>query len=334
MSGTHELELKGRESVYGCSELGAMHGVDPNQDLDMMYKRKVLGVVAPPTKQMLYGKIFEEAIFNVACLESGKNFRPSFNQTYRHPEFPKYHLVATPDGLPPEGDENDGGLECKRLSVWQRGQYGPTPLDIPPRVELQVRGCMAVLQKPRWYIAVWCGDQLLFLTLERDLEFEGYILDGAEEVWRRHFEARVPPPIGGSRMTAEWLQRRWPTHRRPDIRIATNAEVELLTRYGQLRAEQKRLAKERDKFENQLKDAIKDREGLEWPSGRFTWRRTKDSTWVDWESMAIGLRTFYVKDEDARTKLTESYTHVKAGSRRIYFKSDEFTEPEEADNAA
>jgi hypothetical protein len=50
--------------------------------------------------------------------------------------------------------------------------------------------------------------------------------------------------------------------------------------------------------------------------------------------MAIGLRTFYIKDEEARLKITEDYTHTKAGSRRIYFKSDDFVEAEEAADAA
>jgi predicted phage-related endonuclease len=330
----HELDLEARKDCFGASELGAFHGVDPYYTLLDKYLRDVEGVVNPPTKQMVYGKLFEEAIFNVACLETGKQFRPSFNKTYRHPEWPKYRLVATPDGLWPENDPDEGGVECKSLNPHQWLQYGPTVDDIPPRVELQVRGNMAVLQRPRWTVAVWCGDRLLLYTIERDLEFEAFILEHAEREFRRYFDARVRPPIDGSRNASAWLQRKWPTHKRPDLRLATDDEIEQLRRYGRLRAEQKVLAKERATLENVIKDAIKDREGLVWEGGKFTWRRTKDSTWVDWESMAIGLRTYYIKDEEARLKLTEEYTHIKPGSRRIYFASEEFTETEEAADAA
>jgi predicted phage-related endonuclease len=333
MPGPYELELTGRDEVYGASELPVMHGVDPyGRDLHSMFVHKIDHVVEPPTKRMMYGKYFEDAIRLVACAETGKNFLPSFNKTYRHPEFPKYHLVATPDAL--NEDESDGGLECKLLSNHQRHHCGPTADDIPPHFELQIRGTMAVMQRPRWYLAVWCGDRPLIYTIERDLEFEAFILDRAEREWKRYFEAKVRPPIGGSKISAAWLQQKWPTHKRPDIRPATDAEIELLTEYGNLRVEQKRLKEARAKLENQLKEAIQDREGLEWTGGRFTWRRTKDSTWVDWESMAIGLRTFHIKDEEARAKLTEEYTHIKAGVRRIWFSSDQFSETEEAADAA
>lgn len=328
----YELDLTGREGVYGASELGALHGVDPSRDLHAMYLQKIEGVLWPPTKRMNYGKFFEEAIFHAFVAESGKQFQPSFNKTFRHPEFPKYHLVATPDGLPE--DDQEGGVDCKLVAFDQRHQYGATNDEIPPRVELQVRGCMAVLNRPRWYVAVWCGDRLYIYLVERDLEFEHFILERAEREWKRYFEAKVAPPIGGSQLTADWLQRQWPSHRRPDIRPATGEEIDLLTQYGRLRIEQKALAADRARFENQLKDAIRDREGLLWEHGRFTWRRTKDSTWVDWKSMAIALRTFYIKDEDARERLTQDYTHIEAGRRRIYFKSDQFIETEEAADAA
>jgi predicted phage-related endonuclease len=328
----YELDLEARKGFYGCSDLGAIHGVDPNRDMLDLYLRSVEGVVYPPTKRMMYGKHLEEGILHIANEETGKNFRPSFNKTYRHPEFPKYHLVGTPDGL--LEDENDGGLDCKLLSYDQRHQYGPTADDIPPRVEMQVRGYMAVMQRPRWYVAVWCGDRLLIYAVERDLEFETFILEHAESEWRRYIEARVRPPISGSKGSSAWLQQAYPKHKRPDLRPATDEEIEQLRRYGRLKAEQRVLAKERALLENQIKDAIKDREGLVWDGGRFTWRRAKDTTWVDWESMAIGLRTHYIKDEDARLKLTEEYTHTKAGSRRIWFASDEFAETEEAADAA
>jgi predicted phage-related endonuclease len=298
-----------------------------------MYVRKVDGVLQPPTKRQSYGKIFEEAILYCFCEETGKKFRPSFNKTFQHPD-QKYHLVATPDGLPE--DESDGGVDCK-LTAWdQRHQWGPTADDIPPRVELQVRGCMAVMNKPRWYVAVWCGDRLLTYTIERDLEFEGFILDRAEREWRKYFEAKVRPPIGGSKISAAWLQQAYPTHNRPDIRPATDAEIELLARYGKLRNSQKTLIKERLELENKLKDAIKDREGLEWPGGRFTWRRAKDSRITNWEGLALTMMSNFVrlkdgsKDEETWKKLLEDHTWTKPGSRRIWFSSDENFAEEEA----
>jgi predicted phage-related endonuclease len=332
----HELDLEIRKGNWGTSDLGAFHGVDPYHSIHDMWVRDIEGVVFPPTKQMQYGKIFEEPILYVARLETGRAFRPSFNKTYRHPEYPRYRCIASPDGLWPEDDENCGGVEIKNLNPHQLHQYGPTENDLPPRVELQVRGNMAVMQKPRWNVAVWCGDRLLYYTIERDLEFETYILEHAEQQFKRYFDARVRPPIDGSRSSSEWLQRKWPTHRRPDLRPATDDEIEQLRRYGRLSAELKRLEAERKLLANQIKDAVKDREGLVWDGGRFTWRRTKDSHEIDWHGLAETLMTRYMRLEDgsARDKkaieeLIELHTSLKAGKRRIWFKSDECLDAEE-----
>ena len=332
MQAPRELDLKAREGCYGASQLGALLDVDPNNDKHALYLQTVMGVTYPKTKRMIYGKFFEEAILYAACEESGKKFQPLFNQTFRHPEYPKYHLVATPDGLL-EG-ETEGGVDCKLVAFDQRHQYGGSDDEIPPRVELQVRGCMAVCNRPLWYVAVWCGDRLYMYTVERDIEFEHFILEHAEKEWRRYFLAKVPPPIGGSKISADWLQRTYPKHKRPDLRPATADEIEQLRLYGKLKAEQKVLAKERERFENWFKEAIKDREGLVWDGGRLTWRTTKDKHWMDWESMSLALLTHYVKDAEARRKLLEDYTKAKPGTRRIWFKSDEFSEEEEATDAA
>lgn len=325
----NELDLDARKGLYGCSELGVLHGVDPDSDLHVAYAERFDGLVRPKTRRMMYGKLHEEATLQAFVMETGIKMQPLFNKSYRHPD-PRYHLIATPDGLPE--DPREGGVDCKLAGWDQRHQWGPpddaVPL-IPPRVELQVRGYMEVFARPRWYIAVWCGgDQLLIYRIERDQEFGRFILDKAEQVWQRYFEARERPPIGGNRRSAAWLQQAYPHHRRPDLRPATDAEVVMLTRYAEVRAQQRPLAKERLLLENRLRDAVKDREGLEWPHGRFTWRRTKDSTQINWEAMAIGLRTCYIKDpdpdkqEEARRTLTEIYTQPKPGVRRIRFTCD------------
>lgn len=335
MDQPHELDLEARRGRYGCSMLGAFLGVDPRRDLHSAYLELVEGMVRPPEPWMLNGKDFEEPIARVASRQTGIKFIPMFNQTLTHPEFPKYHLCGTPDAMA-EDAEHEGGLECKLSSWHQRHQFGPTSDDIPPHYELQVRGYMAITRLPRWRLAIWQNDRALIYVFERDVEFEGFFLEQAEENWRKYIEARVPPPIGASRISAEWLQRKYPEHKSPDLRTATEDEIAMLRHYGNVRATQKALEKERLLLENQLKNAIKDREGLEWPGGRFTWRKASDSKTVDWQSMAIALRTFYIHDEDARERITEDYTHYKPGTRRIWLKSDEYSETptRESANAA
>jgi hypothetical protein len=85
-----------------------------------------------------------------------------------------------------------------------------------------------------------------------------------------------------------------------------------------LRVEQRKLKRECNALEIQIKDAIKDREGLSWEGNALTWRRTKDSESVNWEALATGLLQKFVTDELVRAELKIVHTNVKDGHRRIH----------------
>ena len=212
-----ELDLAARKGTYGCSDLSTMLGLNPFRDLHSLWAQKIDGLILPTTKRQTYGKYFEEAILHAACEETGIAFRPCFNEPLLHPEFPKYHLGGNPDGL--ADDEAEGGIECKQVGWDQRHLWGP-PEDaipiVPPHYELQVRGYMAVTGRPKWRIAAWLGsDHLLLYVFDRDLEFERFILEHTEPIWRRYFEGRERPPIGGSGASAQWLKQKFPKSSAP-----------------------------------------------------------------------------------------------------------------------
>ena len=325
-----ELDHELRATGWTSTDFAALLGVDEERDLHSAVVEKVYGrIPLPVTDALLRGKYLERGILDWWSHKSGKAVEPLFSKTFRHPKYE--HVLASPDALVVGGNE---GLEIKTLSQFQGHKYGASADDMPPKTQLQAVVCMEVMNKDSWRIILYWADRLRDIEMERDREFGEWVCAMGEEMWDRYAVRKEMPPIGGSKISAAYLQQRWPNHKRPDLRVATDEEIEQLRRYGRLRAEQKDLAKQRATLENQIKDAIKDREGLVWEGGRFTWRRAKDSKIIDWESMAIALRTHYLKDEAARVKLTEDYTHTKPGSRRIYFSSDEFIESEETADAA
>lgn len=315
-----------RRTGFTSTDMGAVFGVDEHRDLHSIWAVKIGGLIPPPaTWRMRLGHYLERAVIDIYTDFTGKSIEPLFDKTYRHPQFP--HVLATPDAL------YDGGGVDAKVSAWdQRHQWGATGDDIPDRVQLQVVTCMEVFDKPRWDIALLSGDEFRVITMDRDPEFGAYIVSQAEGIWQKFFEGGDgPPPIGESKISREWLRSTYPKHT-PDLRPATNEEVEQLRRYGRLRAEQTAIAKKRYKLENWILDAIKDREGLVWDGGRFTWRLTKDSHSMDWESMALALMTNFVGEEEIRRKLLADYSRTKPGSRRIWFTSDEcFATEEDAD---
>ena len=135
--------------------------------------------------------------------------------------------------------------------------------------------------------------------------------------------------MDGHPLVAAYLQQKHPTHKRPDLRPANEQEVDLLRDYEHLRIELRAIEEEKAVFENLLRRAVGDREGLTWFGGQFTWRKTRDRKIVEWESMARGLLNQFIKDPQQRADLEEFYTRVKEGSRRMLLKSDAFKEEKE-----
>lgn len=336
---TDNLDHELRRTGFTSTDFGAIFGLDPHRDLHSIWAMKVGGLIPdPPTWRMRLGKYLERAVINIYADYTESAVTPLFDKTFRHPDYP--HVLASPDAL---GD--DLGVDAKVCSWDQRHRWGDTENDVPDSQAMQLHVCMEVLDRPRWDVALLTGDDFRIITVTRDREFGSYLMNEAERLWRLHFETKDnPPPIGGSRFSREWLRQTFPKNNWPDIRPATDEEIELLRHFGRIRAAQKAMKKSRERLENQIKNAIREREGLSWESGRLTWRLTKDSQVINWEGVAQTLMTRYLRQEDgsardeaACRKLIEDHTFPRPGYRRIYFSSDEdyaVSEDAEVDDAA
>jgi predicted phage-related endonuclease len=152
-----------------------------------------------------------------------------------------------------------------------------------------------------------------------------------EEWHTRYIVGDERPPIDGSRDATRWLQQAFPVHQRPDMREATPDEVVKLDRLVDVHLGQKLLESERKKLDNEIREAIGDREGIQCPQATYTWRRTKDGKpKTDWESLAWALMTYHHVDKTTQDALLEQYSTVKPGIRRSYFKHDYLADDAEA----
>jgi predicted phage-related endonuclease len=262
--------------------------------------RKILGQCLEPGLLDAYGRIMEcEVIPN--------------HETLRHPTHP---LVAgTPDGWI-KGTRI--GVDAKAISPDQAKDWGREADDIPHYVVLQAYWYMLLMDFSEWIIIALVGGWLRFYTIVRDIEAEKVMLTRVEEWWERYIIGDEQPAMGASPEAARWLQRMHPMHH-PPIRDATLEEAQLLDDYVVVRVAERKLATQRDTFENLIKQAIGDDEGLRWGArGRFTWRKPKDSLVVDWKSMGLGLLHEFVKDEQIRAVRLDFFTHPKPNVRRIH----------------
>lgn len=323
------LDQETRSKGFTSTEGAALFGYDEELTAGAIVRGKVDGRIDVPNENYAKGKYFESGLMKWYQDRTGKTVEALFDKTFHHPKYP--NVLASPDGLV-IGESRI--VDAKFASSWQGKFWGNTADEAPDRVQFQLAIAMEVMNRDCADIALWDGNTFRIIEMPRDHALGEFICSGMQQMWDQFIVRGEWPPIDGSRMSAAWLQRKWPTHKRPDLRPATNEEIEQLRRYGRLKAEQKTLTKERDLIENQLKEAVADREGLIWDGGRFTWRRAKDAQSMDWESMALALLTNFVKDEQTRRELLANYTKTKPGLRRIFFKSDEFLDDEETADAA
>jgi predicted phage-related endonuclease len=305
-----------RRLGIGGSEIGAIFGVDSNRDAFSVWAAKKGGLPpSEPDERMRIGKALEPGVLELYEYVTGRSVKYC-DQTSVHPERP--WMVYTPDAL---CIAERRGVDAKVVAWDQRRLWGPTVDDIPERITLQCWWYMAALDYDVWDVAALVGDGLpRVYEIRRDREGERVMLQRVEEFWRRFIVGDDMPPIGTSTHAGAWLQRAFPRHQSPDLRTATDEEMLLLGRYAAVRVTEKAAKDARAELENRIKLAIGDREGLVWPTGKFTWRKTKDKIVTDWKSMAKGLAQQYLADDEARATLTGIYTRPEEGQRRIYFK--------------
>ena len=319
------LDLELRRRCISSTDVGPIFGVDGYRDAFDVYMDK-MGDRAPfePTARMLMGKDVEQAIVKAY---SRITERPAewCDCTVQHAEM-KW-MAATPDALVYEPDHRhiERGVDAKLVYWDQRRKWGPTPDDIPEGIQLQMIWMMAVLNCDRWDVAAWAGeDEPRIYEFERNYTLERVVIEKTEEWYRRHLVGGEMPPITGSAAAAKWLQRTFPAHKSPDLRAATPEEIEYLREYACVRAEQKEATERRKEMENQIKLAIADREGLEWATGKFTWRLSADRHIHNWEGLAKHLLITRIKDPEQRAALEEEYTRTEPGMRKIHFVCDDY----------
>jgi predicted phage-related endonuclease len=319
-----------RRRGIGGSDVAAIFGADEFKDAFSVWAVKKGGLKFDPKPniRMLVGKYLEEGVLKLYSHFTGRAIEYC-DETSQHPERP--WMVYTPDALCPA---ERIGVDAKVVAWDQRRQWGETADDIPLRVQFQCHWYMAALDYDRWDVCALMGEgEPRIYTVERDREMEDKMLADVEAWYLRYIIGDERPPLGGNEDTAQWLKQMYPRHVL-DLRHATAEEVAALAEWVQIKVEQRELSRQQKTLETYLKAAIADHEGLLWPEGKFTWRKTKDGVKVDWESMALALLHQHVADDAERERIERFYTRPKPGSRRIYCDHDELRTRSENDEAA
>lgn len=273
----------------------------------------------PGNERMALGKFLEQPLaLRVFPMMTGHKVEWC-DRTERSEQYE--FMVYTPDAL--VLDEN-AGIDCKVIFPDRAWKWGWTVEEIPAHAILQAYWYMIATGRRRWYIMALVAGEPRLYVVDWDEEFAQAILKKAQWWWRRHILENHPPPVTASPAMDRWLKHRFPRPRKNSVVRATDEEAALLDHYRTVRAIQLRHTKERMDLEAAIKAAIGEREGLYWDGGRFTWKRTKDSTETDWKALAEAL----LMNHQERSTLIKEFTSPKPGFRRMYFRTQEGEEEE------
>lgn len=304
----------------GSSMAAGLVGLSRWLDLWTIYAL-IVGLIdqRPPDERMRWGLLLQPAIIQGFTEENPSDTVVPNQESVWHPLRPWQR--ATVDGFvlrePPEI------LEVKAVAFDQIGDFGPSGSDrYPAEYYAQIQWQLDVHGLKRGHLAALiAGNELRTYVIDRDDEVIEFLRDRGEWLWCKHILAGVPPPMGTTEGAQAYLKSHFPRHREP-LRAASEEEIRWLQEYSGVRQKQKPLEKRREELEAMLKQACGDAEGLAWEQKlKFTWRKSKDTTEVNWENLAEKLLDGFAADEKAA--LIEEHTEIRHGVRRVHFTDKE-----------
>jgi len=299
----------------GASESAAVMGVSPWASPMDIYLTKIGEKETEVTEPMNWGTRLEAAIADEFAERNKVDLRRmGFRQ---HKDAPWFcgHLDRKVQG-------KNELVEIKTTGIWGRDEWGEEGTDnIPRHYIVQVQHYMRLTGYPIAHVAVLIGgNEYRQYLVEEDHELQQMIFDADMAFWHDHVLPRVPPQIDGSDAATAYILKKHP--RETDgLREATEEEVILL---GCLRntIKEKKLTEDQLKdYQNQIKAAIGDAEGIFSNGNKVTWKRTKDSVKTDWSEVAGHLwgliEAAGIQNGATLQALADKFTITKKGSRRF-----------------
>lgn len=318
------LDIQNDFGKIGGTTVSAIVGQNPWETPHSAYLKLRKEVPSTPDNEaMARGRRWEPIVADVFA-GCHPEYRVAHNrqgtdepELYVHPDFP--YLIGHPDRLlySASKDELVAGLEIK-TSNWANVKYwGEEGTDdIPINYLIQCQWYAGLANLPEWPVAVAFFDdnggmksyKEFKIHADRDL-FET-LVGRAIEFWEVHVVPGIPPEIEEiDDTTKRWVNDRFPRNVEP-LATASFDEEKIMEEFIERKAALEEAQKEYDAIETRLKLAIGDRDGLTSTLyGKATWKRSKDSTRVDYHGICDELKP----SQD----LIQKYSKTVAGTRRF-----------------
>lgn len=282
-----------RARAIGGSEIATVAGLNPYARPIDVYLRKVgQEPERKDTSHLLRGVhlgpalvTWYEAITGKVVTHHGANEATLVSAT--HPL-----VVATPDGIVHTASRSSKAervLEAKAPHWRNADRWGePGTDEIPDEYVPQVIWEMAAASVERADVAALIDGDLKIYTVAWDGELFEVLYDKAQQFWRDHVLARVPPPADGSDSHGEYLARRFPASV-GELRQATESEESMVLEYRKVREAREMAEAKEAELKQLLQEAIGEGEGLTLSCGKVTWKSCKGRVTTDYKAIVEEL---------------------------------------------
>lgn len=258
-----ETWLQQRRTFLGASEVAAVCGLDPfRSPLDVWASKK--GLIADSRSVAAdLGNLFEAPLLNYYAARNGRTLtQPGTLQRPDHP-----WMAATPDAIA-DGQRN---VQVKVVGRHMVQLWGAEP---PDYVQAQVQWEMWVAGLAITDVVACLGgtDYQEFAVARHDGAI-GYLVELCSRFWTDYVVADRMPEIDGSDSARAILAALYPNPT-AGMGDAPAEVVQMARAYRELGQQTAALEAQRDLIGNRLRQAIGDSDGLKWPGGYVSWKKT------------------------------------------------------------
>lgn len=318
-------QIERRRSCLGASEIAAVAGLDPYANaLDVFLRKTGIMGEHEGTGPSEWGHRLEDAIAQkYADVHQASLIKSdtAFHRTEKWMSASPDRLVLVPWEKEVENPANriDRGLELKNRHGRAAHLFGESGTDIvPDDIAAQCHWSMIVHEITTWDAAVLIGgNDWRWFRLEFDNDIASALMERGHDFWTNNVLKGIAPPVDGSESWTRHLKSKFAKHSE-ELREASPEEAGMIHDLRYVGDMVKGFEKDKALVQNQLKAAIGETAGIVGPTGKVTWKQTKDSTGPDYQAIAFQLAGRLGLSLDEQKKLLADNTvTTKKGSRRF-----------------
>ena len=286
---SYEQWLEYRKRGIGGSDASVVCGINRYKSPVELWLDKTNQIPAEEAGEAAYwGTLLEDVVRSEFSKRTGINVKQVHYilQSEEHP-----FMLANLDGICEHPEFGTCGFEAKTASAYKASEWED---GIPDEYQLQIQHYMAVTGYKGFYIAVLIGGNTFrWKFVERDEELISMLIELESDFWY-HVQDLTPPPLDGSKASAQFLAERFPNSTNKTQLKLPDSATQLIEEYDSACEQLEVLNEQKQKAENQLKQMLGDHESASAGNHIITWKSISQER-LDSKTLKAEHPTLYKK---------------------------------------